>query len=455
MIEIKRRLTLRLADESGFSIVEVLVALIVFSILSVGIAFTLLNSLVLTKEARSREVAIHLASQEVDKIRSLEDIFDVVSDSSKTYTVDGTTYQIIRKAQWDNSAGDAMQCGDLASGSGSFEFKRVEVSIDWTGRREGSQPVYTDTIISPNRRITDPTLATVLVSVINASGAGVQGISVNAAPNGGGAETPPESIPLTDVEGCSYVLKVTPGKYIITASKNGYVDVAQNINQTSSTVTVAAGELKSVQFQFDEGATFAPDYAAGFPTTVELPNDTPATALSTYGDFNISGSSFLLHPFLSGYGFMAGTYVAPSMANGGCLSPNPALWPPALADGAIGVPSDTYTALSGSAVSVPIEMGVVGIYVNSTRQVRAVSVASNAANGDPGCALGYTVTFPNQPKGFVDLALPFGTWQIQVKPTSSGSWSTLKESGTHRLDAVRTRGLIDGQNVLLDPRKVP
>lgn len=458
MIALKRKLQQRIAHEAGFSLIEVLVALMVFAIVSVGIAYSLTNALVLTNEARAREVAIHLASQEVDKIRSLEDIFQVVANSS-TYTVNGTDFTVTRKPVWDNSAGDAIQCGDLAGGSGSFEFKRVEIEIDWQGRRVGSSKVYTDTIIAPNRRITDPALGTILISVINAAGGGAAGIAVSATPNGGGATTPPETIPVTDSEGCSYVLKVTPGQYILKASKSGYVDVTQSLNETSSTITVGAGELKSVQFQFDAAANFNIKFADGNPPPIVLPSNAPVTAVSTYGVFNLIGSNLPLHPFSSGYQFIAGTYKAPAGSNNGCLSPDAGQWAdsppvPPSTDVLVGQRGPIYTASPGGSVNAPVEMGVLEISLSGTRMIRALSVATNPGTGDPGCELGYTVTFPDQ-SGTVDIALPFGTWVIQTKKTSSGSWGTINASTSDKLVSVHTLGTIIGTNVLIDPRKVP
>lgn len=443
-------LTQRTRGERGFSLIEVLVAMMVFGIIAVGIAYSLASTLNLTRDARSREVAVHLAAQEIDSIRSLEDIFQVLA-GTRTFEVDGIEYTVVRKPVWDNSVGDAMQCGDLAGGSGSFEFKRVEIEVTWAGQRPGSSPVHSDTIIAPSRRITDPALGTILVSVINAAGSGSAGIAVAAIPNGGGATTPPESIPVTDSEGCSYVLKVTPGQYTIRVSKAGYVDVEQNIGSSDSTVTVGAGELKSVQFQFDDAAIFPIDYTGGGT----LPSTLPVTASSTYGNFVVSSAPLRLHPFPSGYELIAGQYITPSEASGGCLSPDPAQWPDRT-DGAIGTRSTPVTAAPGETVSAPIAMGSVRIRLDSSRQVQAVSVASNSNSDDPGCAKGYTLFFGSMSSGNRDLALPFGSWQIQVKSTGSGgSWSTITTSTTHRLVGVLTEGRIDGSIVSLDPRVVP
>ena len=227
------------------------------------------------------------------------------------------------------------------------------------------------------------------------------------------------------------------------------------LNESTSTITVGAGELKSVQFQFDLAAKFTMKYADDYGDPVVLPTPIPVTAASTYGLFNLSGSPLSLHPFPSGYQFLAGIYkpLLPEVTNSGCLSPDPDQWPDA-PDGAVGQRAEIYTAAPGGTIITPVDMGVVRISLNGTRMVRAVSVANNSGTGDPGCLEGYTVTFPNK-SGTIDIALPFGTWEIQTKSTGSGSWSAIKTNGSDKLIEVRTRGAIDNTKVLLDPRKVP
>ena len=49
--------------DAGLSLVEVIVAMMVFTIISIGVAYTITNSLVLTRDSRARAVATNLAAQ--------------------------------------------------------------------------------------------------------------------------------------------------------------------------------------------------------------------------------------------------------------------------------------------------------------------------------------------------------------------------------------------------------
>ena len=456
MRQLRARLHSFKTAQEGISIVEVLAAMMIFAIIAVGIAYSLVNTLNLTRDSRAREVAIHLAAQEVDKIRSLEDIFDVVSDV-QVISVDGAKYTVTRKPAWDNSAGDAIQCGALAGGSGSFEFKRVEVEVSWEGKRSGASSVYSDTIVAPRGRITDPALGTILVSVINSAGTGQGGVGVTASADGHGATAPPEAPPATDTDGCSYVLKVTPGQYLLRVSKSDYVDVQQNLGQSEATLSIAAGELKSVQFQFDQAARFALDLAPNQAGSLTFPSSVPITAANTYGNFHVSGTTLRLHPFPSGYEFFAGWYKplpVESSPNGGCLSPDPLEWP-GLPGGEVGNRGESYTAAPGAQISsVPVRMGAVHVSLNNQQYVRAVAQPKLSGRDDPGCAESYTVEFARF-SGARTLALPYGSWKLEYRSGTSGGWSSMGTTGNYRITGFNSPGLLQDNIVTLDPRELP
>ncbi len=100
--------------------------------------------------------------------------------------------------------------------------------------RDDDATVRTYTVIDPKNRINDPTKGTILVSVLGGSGAGSAGVTVTATPaSPANGATALAKAPLpTDAQGCTYILKVTPGNYNVTVSRAGYVDVAQNATST-------------------------------------------------------------------------------------------------------------------------------------------------------------------------------------------------------------------------------
>ena len=63
--------------DQGFTLIEVLVAMVVFGILSVLVVYLLTTAMTLTRTNRSSEVAANLAAQVIDQARAATDVFSV------------------------------------------------------------------------------------------------------------------------------------------------------------------------------------------------------------------------------------------------------------------------------------------------------------------------------------------------------------------------------------------
>ncbi len=315
------RLRARQADtDEGFSLVEVLVAMFVFALVSAGLLHTLTMSLATTRDSRARIVAANLAASEIDLAREETDLFSLVPVTRGPQTVGTDVFHVTRQTGWVSDPSSDFDCGGGAGGT--LRYKRVNIEVTWDGMRPGTEPVRSDTVIDPKEKINDPSKGTILVSVIGADGEGVAGVTVTATPKFAGGSAP--SSVLTDVQGCAYLLKVVPGgDYDVKVTKTGHIDSAQNATSTL-TVGVAAGASASAGFQYDRAATFT----ARYHTNTTEPNVKRATNLqtsfvSTYGthvaDGAVSGANrvFSLHPFSSGYSVFAGT----------CKAADPAEWP--------------------------------------------------------------------------------------------------------------------------------
>ncbi|MES1169545.1 MAG: type II secretion system protein, partial [Leifsonia sp.] len=74
--------------ESGFTLIEVLIAMMVFGIISVLVAYSLTLSMTLTRSSRGSEVAANLAAQQIDTARSAKDVFSVTG-GTVSQTIDG------------------------------------------------------------------------------------------------------------------------------------------------------------------------------------------------------------------------------------------------------------------------------------------------------------------------------------------------------------------------------
>ena len=113
--------------EAGFTIAEVLVAMMVFAVVSVGVAAGIVNALVLTNDSKARTVATHLANQAMDLERGKSDIFQVVSKST-TQTVGQIVYTTAVSATWADASGAIGNDRSISSASHGSGSLRSQVS---------------------------------------------------------------------------------------------------------------------------------------------------------------------------------------------------------------------------------------------------------------------------------------------------------------------------------------
>lgn len=444
-----RNQLLKASADDGISLVEVVVALMVFSIIALGVGYSALTILRITEDTRSREVATNLATTELDIARAMPDPFDVLNATS-TKVVGGTTFTIKRVTSWVTTSGADVACG---TGTGTLQSKRVNVTVTWNGMLTTTTPVRTDTLISPDTRINDPSLGTIRIAVIDVAGSGSAGVSVNIQPTAGGQalKTQPD---VTDADGCSYALKVAPGTYSVTISRTASVDTAQ-VASPSSSVVVTAGGSVATQFQYDYAAKFNLQYASNYAGAVpKLPTDLTTTYISTYSSYVDTGikSQVSLHPFTSGYTGIAGTFVAPSQSGNGCINVDPASWGAIEYNGthlAPGVRAEPTAAAPQAQASMGIPMGVASVTFTTAAYLTAVSATSTVNAGDPGCSVPMTYSFGKiLVNGTVSVALPYGSWTLYSSSTQTGSKTVIASSKI----APLTLGYSNNNVLTLDPR---
>ncbi len=456
MLKIARHMSAARTDEepdAGFSIIEVLVATMIFMLLSLGIAQATVTSIRLSGDQKHRVTALSLAAGEIDKVRALADPFNVLPDSSTT-TIDGITYTIDRAAQWVSGTGTDIPCG--GAGTANLQVKRVNVSVTWTGQLANVSPVTSDTVLAPLGRINDPTQGTIIVAATRADGTGASGVTPTVTPVSGGATALTTAPPLTDSDGCSYALRVTPGVYKVALSKSNYVDITQDPAPTLD-ITVVAGSTVSAPFGYDLAAKFTMNYAPGAPVGTKFATNAQTSFVNTYGTSYTSGTpaSASLYPWSTGYVPIAGHYIAPTQLSDGCRSVDPSEWSagtigtgPALAAGDHGA---AVAAGPGGTAAMTVNMGLLQVRSSKASKsgtfLTAVSATPIPGWGDPGCGTPMTYTFPAIAANTdTNIALPFGTWTISVTPTSGIATLTLTP-----LNNV-VSGLVSGNTVMLDPR---
>jgi len=448
---IRKRLA-RASDEAGISIVEVVVAMMVFAIIALGAGTSVLTIVKMTQDTRDRQVATNLATSELDLARAIDDPFDIVN-GTKTQVVNGRTYTITRTVSWVATSGADVACG---AGTGTMQSKRVNVTVTWKGMLSTTQPVRSDTLISPDDRINDPDLGTVRISVLGVDGTGSSGVRVTVtAVSGGGGTTPAVQPDNTDTDGCSYALKLKAGTYSVTLSRSNSIDSTQAASP-SQNVDVAAGGSTAAQFNYDFAAKFNLAYASNV-TAPKLPTNLTTTFVSTYGYYytNPAVSQVSLHPIGSGYAGIAGKYEPKvTGVTAGCVSPDPAAWKAATVNGvalAAGVRLDNVAADPQGSVGMNVPMGAMTVKLTGAGYLFADSATAPAAAADPGCGVSTQYSFGYLTAGTYTIALPYGTWSIQSGSRSNGS--DRQPVATSNLGLIGTvLNLFGGTAVTLDPR---
>lgn len=448
MTWISNRLRAHRADE-GISLIEVIVAMMVFSIIAIGVSYSILSIIRITEDARLRQVATNLAASEIDSARATTDAFKIVNGNYTTQ-VGNTTYTINRATSWVTTSGSDVACG---TGTATLQAKRVNVTVTWTGMLTTTPPVRSDTLISPDQRINDPSLGTILVSVLGVAGTGSSGVAVSiVATSGGSTLTTP--VPVTDTDGCSFALKVKAGTYSVTLSRSNSIDNAQ-IASPSKSVVVVAGASVATQFQYDYASTFNLVYA-GNTANVKFPTDLDTSYVNSYGVYVASGkkSQIALHPYGVGYSGIAGEYVAPA-AGAGCVSVDPAAWPAGTVNGvklAAGIRTPAVATAPQGQATMNIPMGLVTVKYTGASNLYAISTTPPTGLGDPGCSLPMTYSYGSALiNGTITIALPYGSWKLSRD--AAGTSALLIPTSSEGIVAG-TRGYLTSTNsvVTIDPR---
>ena len=405
----------RARPDAGFSLIELIVSLTIFSLL-IGTLVTLIaTGLQAARTNKDRSVAVHLASQEMDAIRQASFSSLAIGQSSHNVTINTVVYAVKRETEWvaKNATSDA--CDSTGS---SPQVLRATVSVTWPNMHN-TQPVETSTEIAPPVGSYNADNGHIAVRVRDSNASPVGGVPVRVT--GSGVDTTQTSI---DGSGCAFFGFLAPGTYSVTLGTTGWVDRQGNPVPTQS-VGVTAATITSIAFDYDQAATVALNLSginSGLPANA-VPISLANTGLLPAGTTTVTGTGISrtltnLFPFSDGY----------EMWSGDCADADPQgvnasgtrFWPGASRDNAVNVdPGATTTAtLAMPTLRITFERETPGAAVT----VIAVHAAdSQCASGSTLTLASFTATGDSQL-----VALPFGTWSIQaVAATPNSSWQSV------------------------------
>lgn len=451
--------------DEGFSIVEVVVAMVVLAVLSTGIAAGTAVVARMTTDNRARQIAVNLAEAKLDEDRGILDPTKIYAGTS-TQTVSGHTFTTTQTTSLVSDDGSNITCG---SGK-TIYYRQITVQVTWAGMLSTTSPVRSDTIMSPNGRINDASTGSISVLVTGSTGTPEADVSVAVTPVSSTATALQTQPVPTGPDGCTYAMGVTPGTYKVTLTRSGSVDTNQSSNPYNDAVVVAPGATASVTFSYDDAMNYDLAYASGSPV---LPQTMPVTFLAASAAPYITPSSaappsnVALYPFPAGYTAVAGA-EADTNGNTLCAAEDPAAWPgmtigkgksaQAVQQGVRG----SAPASPGGSGTLTVPMGrftlgnLSGLYVFAVAQN-----APSATTGQPDCTAansGVTFAFPQTTTpATTTFALPYGSYKIYTSATADGAILKAVAGGMNLSISVpgqNTMSAVSGGNVLvLDPRQ--
>lgn len=375
-------------EDAGFSLMETVIAMIIFALVAVATAGVLIRSATLTSDNRGRATASKLAAAQMDALRG--DQYSDLESDSQTVTRSGKAFTMntLITPVFDDGSGGVRAC--TAGGVGGELYKRVSVTVAWQNTSQVQQ-IRNDTIIQNPGTSVDSTKGALAVTVMDS------GVGKSAPePVAQQAVTFGSQTRLTDDSGCAFFDNLTPvSGQTVTVNNPGWID---NTNKAPATKTVGvqAGLIAATSITYDKAVSIATTFA---PT-----GQTP-------GDYKIpSGVKYTIVPQLSLNDTTLRSPVAISAPSGTTIQRFPqdsgyAVWTgtcePAVAD--VTTVDDT---IPGASLTKNVAMGGVTV-TNSQAGSRTIFFVNQAS----GCTEYYSTTIAAGIGTQTKIALPYGTWK--------------------------------------------
>ncbi len=405
-------------SESGFTIVEVVVAstLLLFSFLAAALLFEAGTGV--SGDTRLRVVAAQLATSTIEQVRGpaadpARFTTTVVPGTTvTTQTVNGLKFTITREMQWVAQSSTTSACDSGTVGSNAI--LQVTASVTWAGAG-ATAPVESVTTLAPPAGAYSAATGSIGVKVLNSDGLAAANKQVSIA-------GPSPQSQATTSEGCAFFAFLTPGAYTVSVTAGtGVSDQLQLVPSQSTSVTI--GQTASLTFNYDTAATITITGWSGSVATpaTNIPIGIANSALTPYRQYSYAAGTTTLtpvYPAASGYTVFAGNCTDHNPV--GLNSVNAAYYP-SPGTTAIDVNPGATTATTVRLYDLPVKV------VNSTGVVQnnavltATGTAGNTSPNVPVCTNGAASgTLPtlglvnSNAAGLSTTAIPLGHWSVKA-----------------------------------------
>jgi Tfp pilus assembly protein PilV len=434
--------------ESGFSILEVVISLVILMTVLVAVSSLLVTSFKVGANSRYRQVATEIATSNLDyqvQVGATTLVGDVGDTALSSVASAGQTY-VVEMEISPYTSSNASAC---ANPNGGLAMLKITVWVTWANVVSGTKwwqsgnSSSTGLLVSETTLLALPSTAfngndgSILVDITGATGStdGIAGVTVSATY---GTTT---YSAVTTSSGCALFANLTPGNWVIQASAAGYIDnlndwstSTNSASPLSSTQSVVAGNVSSLTFTYDKEGRVTPTYSvtlAGatpwLPTGINSMPLTFYTSASTTSPPNgyVAASPALVFPFSNSpnpsYHVVAGSCGTES-------SPAGTTDAGATTDGA------AVTLTPGGQATPVIALTPLDIVVSHNgTAVSNASISAAVSSSDANCGTG-TLAMPTL--GLGTSCIPGGP--VTVPPSSCASLASYRRHSQRRKSRSET-----------------
>lgn len=385
------------SDDDGFTLVEILVATLVFALTATATVAILITAIRTVRENSDRVYAANLARSEIDRQRELGTDFITIGNTTSTTTTPEGVFTISTTSNWVglNQATDA--CSAAAPGQA---YMRVHVEVSGATI---SRPQVSDTIIAPGDDSSLVDTGQLAIKVADERANPVGGVTLQVRDV---AAAGPTSTYMTGPDGCVFVPKLAPSaSWQVTINRGGYVP--RIVNGTTATSAVVAAQTTRMSFEYAAASSMEfTSSTTDFPIPAGIPlsmgQDPLAIAPVTVTTYPKTVSS--LWPAVGGYQAWLGT----------CIDADPASF---AAPRTMSVNRTWYAVTPGAKTTAPLGGATVrvrGLPANSLVHIAHATEATGNCKTAQGYDIGRT-----DAQGVLRVELPYGTWTI-TSPAAAG-----------------------------------
>lgn len=422
-----------LRDDSGFSLVSVIIAFSMFVAVLAPAAALMQRASLVSGNVQSRVIAANLATQELEIVRSQATyafsalVTNYLGSTTTTINISGVPYKVTQELQWAPGAYAPGGCGTSANGSANLQPVLLATeSVTWSAMYSGETPVTESSTFTPPIGSYSATSGNISIQVLGAQGQAQPNVPVTVTSSGG--STPYSQSVDTDSSGCAFFPFLTTGNYQVSLSTpvlgDTYVSPAGATNP-STTLGVVSSQTADYQFYYDQAATItlpatAPNYSIPLQEGLTLSNSQMAGLGTSIADPIPSGSPAQisdLFPFPSGdyvwlgtcYSYQSGTQ------NFTALSPTP-LYPGQTSTATLGyAPYSIEATYNGQQVAgAQVTITMIDPTSTSTPQYN-----QNCAGPSPAYSLKIVSSTSSSSPSLVYL--PLGTLSFTASATINGT----------------------------------